>query len=87
MKKDDLKRWSAKNKLLNKDIVPYLGMEVIDSDGFKGVVVKIEPSTEDHHGFIYVWQSDRFNYGDDNCEHYCFSTWKPFLRLLDYTLT
>ncbi len=68
--------------------IPELGTRVIDKQqGHKGVIVKVvlpengEGSDEDH-GTIYVWQEDKFNYGGDNCEHYCLNNWTDFLRIM-----
>lgn len=33
------------------------------------------------HGTVYVWQSERTQYGDDNCEHYSYLNWSENLRL------
>ena len=61
-------------------------MKVKDVDGHRGVVVDVQipedPSIEDH-GTVAVWQSERFEYGADNCEHYCWINWKEFLRIED----
>lgn len=62
-----------------------LGTQVEDIWGNKGIVVKINvpenPSDEDH-GTIYVWQSDRLGYGDDNCEHYVYVGWERILKIM-----
>lgn len=81
MNKIDRKAWCEKNLRLNKDVELKRGMVVRDVDGHLGVVVEIEPATEDFHGRVAVWQCDRTGYGDDNCEHYCFNNWQEFLRI------
>jgi hypothetical protein len=57
----------------------------MDIGGHKGIVVKIvkpeNPTVEDH-GTIYVWQSEKFEYGSDNCEHYVFHNWEKFLTVI-----
>lgn len=61
------------------------GDEVIDIWGSKGIVVKIvkpeNPTVEDH-GMIFVWQSERTDYGADNCEHYVYHDWEKVLRIV-----
>lgn len=60
------------------------GMSVIDSWGHKGVVVyTVIGDTDEDHGVIAVWQSERTNYGGDNCEHYPFHNWKRSLTITD----
>jgi hypothetical protein len=63
-----------------------LGAEVVDLWGHQGVVVKIVkpdvPTIEDH-GTVFVWQSDRIEYGADNCEHYTFHNWQKVLRVVN----
>lgn len=80
-------QWMNKNKRLNESINLFIGMEVKDVNGHKGIIVKIEKFegdlNEENHGTIYVWQSDRTNYGSDNCEHYCLNNWKNLLRVLN----
>lgn len=61
------------------------GSLVIDRDGHKGVVVKIEKGHDVvNHGAIVVWQIDRYEYGADNCEHYCEFNWRDSLKVLEY---
>lgn len=83
MKSQQRRDWTAKTLRLNESLDISVGDEIIDVDGHKGIVVKITPgySVEDH-GTIYVWQSERYNYGADNCEHYKYHNWQPFLRIL-----
>lgn len=87
MRSNDRKAWWARNERLNVARTIRLGDEVIDADGHKGIVVKIEPGgdTGEDHGSVYVWQAERTGYGDDNCEHYAFTTWKQHLRMIDRT--
>lgn len=79
-------QWTEKTKRLNENIEPRIGMEVKDIHGHKGIIVKIElpegEITKENHGTLYVWQSERTNYGTDNCEHYCLSNWNNFLKIL-----
>jgi heat shock protein HspQ len=51
--------------------------------GHRGIVVKIEPHDSENHGTIYVWQMDRYDYGADNCEHYCHENWRSVLIFCD----
>lgn len=51
---------------------PVVGLKVIGLDGHKGIIVSIVEPTDDDHGWIEVWQSERDNYGDNNCEHYAY---------------
>ena len=78
--------WVEKTIQLNERRDIKRGDLVIDRDRHKGVVVGVEipdnPTVEDH-GTVTVWQSERFNYGDDNCEHYTWLNWKRTLRILD----
>lgn len=83
MKRKDLIQWQDKNERLNKEFELKLGVQLKDSDGRCGVVVRIEPPTDDFQGVIYVWQADRINYGNDNCEHYTYSYWQRNLRVID----
>jgi hypothetical protein len=81
MKNKDKEAWYDKNERLNASIEAKIGMEVVDANGYHGVVVKIVPKSEDFHGTLYVWQKDRTEYGSDNCEHYTIDIWKRFLRV------
>ena len=82
MKKIDRKNWQAKTEKLNKNIRLSPGMEVVDVEGYSGVVVQVrEPQDDTDEGRIAVWQSGRFEYGGDNCEHYSYRDWKSFLRV------
>lgn len=85
MKNEDKQQWMNKNLRLNKDRQLKLGDRVTDSNGYKGVIVKIViyAKDSDHEGVIYVWQEDRMEYGSDNCEHYCLENWHGFLRVLE----
>ena len=76
MKSAERTQWITKTQRLNKDKELTIGAEVIDLDQHKGIVVKIENDT------VYVWQSERTDYGSDNCEHYHLEYWKEFLRIL-----
>lgn len=81
MKQKDKAAWMAKNQRDNQEIEIKVGMEVKDSEGFKGVIVKVIKPSEDTDGTVYVWQSDKREYGGDNCEHYCYTNWHSFLRI------
>lgn len=74
----------ADTKELNGNKQLLRGMRVVDMFGHHGVIVEIEipedPSNTDH-GSITVWQSKRFNHGDDNCEHYAYHDWQNILRI------
>lgn len=60
-----------------------LGDKVVDRDGNKGVVVKVvEGFSAENHGSINVWQSERTEYGADNCEHYVFFGWDKHLTII-----
>lgn len=59
------------------------GDVVKDIDGWEGVVVDVQPNTDDWHGSISVWQRNREEYGTDNCEHYCYDSWQEVLQILD----
>jgi hypothetical protein len=83
MNSNDLIKWQDKNERLNKDVELTLGVQLKDSAGHCGVVVRLEPPTESFQGCIYVWQSDRIGYGDDNCEHYTYHYWKRNLRIIE----
>ena len=80
------KEWVEKTIKLNENREIKRGDVVVDRDRNKGVVVQIyvpeNPTVEDH-GSISVWQSERFEYGADNCEHYAWTNWKSNLRILD----
>lgn len=81
-----LAEWTNKTTKQNNGKTIRPGMKVVDFFGHVGVVVSIyvpqDPSIEDH-GLIQVWQSNRNNYGDDNCEHYSFYGWESMLRILE----
>ena len=84
LKGQNLHDWLDKNNRLNEEKELKLGMEVIDRYGDKGVIVKIiegDGSMEDH-GVIYIWQSEKTDFGADNCQHYAFNMWKRELRIL-----
>lgn len=84
LKPTELRAWREKTRRLNGDRpLPRLGDRFVDENGYRGVVVKIsvpEIITLEDHGVIYVWQEDRREYGDDNCEHYAGVSWKELLR-------
>ena len=55
----------------------------MDIHKHKGIVVKIVPGYDiEDHGTIYVWQSERTNYGADNCEHYVYHNWEKVLKII-----
>lgn len=83
MKKNNMKSWIEKTENLNINKSLSVGLTVKDCFGSQGVIVKIIPETDDFHGVIYVWQSEKLNYGDDNCEHYSYQGWKRMLRIID----
>ncbi|WNA16123.1 hypothetical protein XaC1_485 [Xanthomonas phage XaC1] len=83
MNYNEIKKWWDESKLLNANVVLRIGDRVINDKGNCGVVVKIcKPESTDDHGTIYVWQEDLTDYGSDNCEHYCYTNWQSFLRLI-----
>lgn len=83
MKKIDKKNWRAKTERLNEHREIKRGMLVTDGEHM-GVVVKIVPGHDiEDHGTIFVWQSERDDYGADNCEHYVHFGWKSSLRIID----
>jgi hypothetical protein len=82
MNKVDRENWRAKTAKLNAGKVLMRGCEVVDMEKNKGVVVKIIPAKPDFHGTIFVWQSERQEYGGDNCEHYAASNWREWLRII-----
>lgn len=83
MKKIERAQWFEKTKRLNESRTLKVGDEVIDIDKNKGIVVKIVKGISiEEHGVIYVWQTERLNYGSDNCEHYCEINWKDTLRII-----
>lgn len=83
LSKKDFKIWTEKTERLNQDVIISRGDTVVDSEGYKGVVVRIEHGpTVESHGTIYVWQCDRIEYGADNCEHYPYYGWKSILRIV-----
>lgn len=83
MRNEDLTRWLDKNEKLNSDRELSIGLKIVDRYRNEGIVVKIEPSSDEQHGTIYSWQINKFNYGSDNCEHYSFECWKRELRIID----
>jgi hypothetical protein len=83
MNRHDRQAWQEKTARLNEGVELKLGMRVRSTDGDEGIVVKIVEGDEDFHGAVYVWQCDRLEYGADNCEHYCHSNWKDFLRIIE----
>lgn len=84
MKKIDRDQWTAKTLRVNADRILKIGDEVVDVYKNKGIVVKIVPGVSDEdHGAVYVWQSERMEYGSDNCEHYVEFGWKLLLRVLE----
>ena len=69
MKNKDKLAWWDRNERVNQLRELALGLEVVDAEGHRGVVVKIVQDQEDDHGCVYVWQQDKVGYGSDNCEH------------------
>lgn len=83
MNTQQMNAWLKKTKELNVGVVLKIGLEVKDLNGRKGVIVKIrEPEDAEDHGTVYVWLSEVTGYGDDNCEHYCWTNWHDFLRVI-----
>jgi DNA-directed RNA polymerase subunit F len=83
VKKIERQQWLEKTRRLNESNTLKVGDEVVDIDKNKGIVVKIVKGISlDEHGVVYVWQSERYEYGSDNCEHYCEFTWKDTLRII-----
>ena len=81
----DRKAWEEKTLRLNKGVTIKRGMVVVDVDRHKGVVVKMFTGHDEcDHGMVAVWQSERVNYGDDNCEHYPHYGWESLLRITDH---
>lgn len=78
--------WLDKTERLNEGKDIRRGCIVVDLDRNKGVVVDVQipddPTIEDH-GSVTVWQSERTNYGADNCEHYTWINWRRHLRILE----
>jgi hypothetical protein len=84
MNKQDRKNWTDKTERLNSNRQLKRGDEVIDIDKHKGIVVKIIHGIDvEDHGTVYVWQSERTEYGGDNCEHYVEFGWQKCLRVID----
>lgn len=85
LKGEKLNQWLDKNERINHDKILKVGMEVIDCYGDKGIVVKIvkDEDTVDSDGCVYIWQSERTDYGSDNCMHYALNIWKRELRILN----
>lgn len=85
LKGQNLQDWLDKNSRLNEEKQLKLGMEVIDRYCDKGIVVKIVEGdgSIEGHGTIYVWQSEKYDFGSDNCQHYAFDIWKRELRILN----
>lgn len=76
--------WFDKNERINANRVLQRGNRIEDPWGDIGIVVKIEPGTDnENHGTIYVWQENRMDYGADNCEHYAEINWHRNLRILE----
>ena len=76
--------WQKKTEKLNSERTLAIGDQVVDLYGSKGVVVRIDiPNNPcfENHGTVYVWQSEKTEYGSDNCEHYTFIDWKKLLRI------
>ena len=83
MNKIDRKNWYEKTLRLNANNVLKVGDKVVDIDKNVGIVVRIDPGIDfEDHGTMAVWQSERYNYGGDNCEHYCEFNWKEHLRII-----
>ena len=81
MKNKDKLAWWDKNDRENADRVIKVGDSVSDAEGNYGIVVKVVPESDNFHGAVYVWQSERVGYGSDNCEHYAFTSWRRILRI------
>lgn len=80
----DMLAWTEKTKRLNESVVLSIGDEVIDVRGNKGIVVRIIAGTDiEDHGCVFVWQSEQYDYGSDNCEHYVEINWYEHLRILN----
>ncbi len=76
--------WSVAEGRIVTDKQLRRGCLVVDSYGDRGVVVKIEKGfNNEDHGTVYVWQTDRMDYGADNCEHYPEFEWWKCLTILE----
>lgn len=65
------------------------GSKVVDIFGNEGIVVEVstfndEPMTDENHGTVAVWQSERVNHGLDNCEHYPYFNFERILTVLEF---
>lgn len=67
------------------------GSKVVDIFGHEGIVVDIDlmgctpdELSNENHGSITVWQSQRTEYGADNCEHYSYLGWESLITVLEY---
>ena len=84
MHKNDRKAWYAKTERLGKDHTLKRGERVKDVNGHTGIVVVIEKGVDqEDHGTVAVWQDSRYDYGSDNCEHYCEVDWYKHLRVIE----
>ena len=82
MNKIHTANWYAKTQRLNIGKTLKVGDKVVDIEKNKGIVVKIIKGHDiEDHGCIYIWQSERTNYGADNCEHYVEFGWQQHLRI------
>jgi len=84
LKGENLKQWLDKNERINHDKTLKVGMEVIDRYGDKGIIVKIiKYEDTESDGCVYIWLSERTDYGSDNCMHYALKMCKRELRILN----
>lgn len=85
MNNKDRVLWQAKTRKLNVDRQLKVGDAVQDLFLSKGIVVKIvvPENLDEDEGIIYVWQSEKIEYGADNCEHYHYLGWQELLRIED----
>lgn len=65
---------------------PELGMRVRPAkegtNKWDGVIVSISPPDDEDHGIVGVWLENRLRYGDDNCEHYAYSSDEQLGKIL-----
>ena len=83
MNKIDQIAWRSKTEKLNAGRDLIVGTIVLDIDGNRGIVVKINPGYDSvNHGCIYV-RDEHVNRFANEYEHYAYNNWKINLRILD----
>lgn len=67
--------------------IPKVGMKVEpigvkNKKSLQGIIVEVTPPTDQGHGTVATWLTNKTGYGQDNCEHYAYVSDEQIARVL-----